>query len=115
MTELTKARSGKGQFADHYSKFSNHLAFIENNKNHVSSEAIAYLLFLQIGDHSLKELQCEAVRRGKNIVPIIRQFKKCLPLTGLEPLPEFMTQFISSRPDRVINNIAKGINCGPDE
>ena len=115
LSELTKARSGEGEFADHYSKFSNHLLFIEENKNNFTTEAIAYLLFFQIGGHSLKELQCEAVRRGNNIIPIIRKFKRCLPLTGLEPLPVFMTETISPRPDQVINNINNKLYCGPGE
>ena len=57
------------------------------NRTHVGDDALAYLLNVYLGVDLGEKLVCEAVSRGKRMLPVIRAFRECLPAIGLEPLP----------------------------
>jgi hypothetical protein len=60
---------------------------ILSDRSNAGDEAVAYLLFVYMGDHPAEEMECELIERGQRMLPIIDRYDACLPLTGLEPLP----------------------------
>ncbi|MBI1810985.1 MAG: hypothetical protein HY035_08125 [Nitrospirae bacterium] len=63
---------------------------ILKNRSKAGDEAVAYLLNVYMGEHSGEELVCEVINRGKRMLPLIREYKKCIPLIGIEPLHKFV-------------------------
>jgi hypothetical protein len=63
---------------------------ILSNRTKVGDEAVAYLLNVYMGEHPGEELVCEVTNRGKRMLPLIAAYAECTPLTGLEPLPQFV-------------------------
>jgi hypothetical protein len=55
-------------------------------KGHAADEAIAVLMCFDVGDHSLEELICEALRRGKRKLPHLRRFLHEDPVSGFDPM-----------------------------
>lgn len=80
------------------------------NRTTAGDEALAYLLNIYLGEHSGEELTCEVTNRGKRMIPLIRAYQQCLPLTGLEPLPKFV-QGSGSLPGMALDGIASGNVC----
>jgi len=76
----------------------------------VGDRAVAYLLFIYVGEHPGEELVCEAARRGKRMVPIIETFSKQLPRTGLEPYPRFI-RGSGALPSEALRLIKAGQTC----
>jgi hypothetical protein len=63
---------------------------ILGNRSHAGDEAVAYLLNVYMGEHPGEELVCEVINRGKRMLTLIREYKRCTPLIGIEPLPKFV-------------------------
>ena len=63
---------------------------ILNDKTVAGDKAVAFILFIYTGEGYGEIFICEAIIRGKRMLPIIRQYKNCLPKTGLEPFPCFL-------------------------
>ncbi len=61
-------------------------AFLEA-RGPASDEAVAALLGIYVGEHMGEELMCEAFQRGARIVPYLKRFRACEPLTALGPIP----------------------------
>ena len=80
------------------------------NRTPASDEALAYLLNVYMGEHSGEELVCEVTNRGKRMVPLIRAYQQCLPLTGLEPLHKFV-QGSGSQAGMALDGISSGQGC----
>jgi len=64
------------------------LEIILNDKTRDGDQAVAYFLNLYTGEHSGGELLCNAINRGKRMLPLIESYTRCLPITGLEPLSD---------------------------
>ena len=63
---------------------------ILNDKTAAGDKAVAFILFIYTGEGYGGVFLCEAIIRGNRMLPIIRQYKNCLPKTGLEPFPSFL-------------------------
>ncbi len=63
---------------------------ILKNRSKAGDEAVAYLLNVYMGEHPGEELVCEVINRGKRMLSLIREYKRCIPLIGIEPLPKFV-------------------------
>jgi hypothetical protein len=59
-------------------------------RSRAGDQALAYLLTVYMGEHHGEELVCEVINRGSRMVPLIRSYRECQPLTGWEPLPRFV-------------------------
>ncbi len=70
-----------------------------------AAEAMAALMCFYIGEHPAEEIVCEAVRRGSQISPYLRRFRRCPPVTGLEPIDPFFTRIPNLRQE-ALNLIA---------
>jgi hypothetical protein len=81
-----------------------------NNRTNVGDEALAYLLNVYMGEHSGEELVCEVTNRGKRMLPLIENYAKCIPLTGLEPLPKFV-RGSGSLSDMAKKGVLSGKKC----
>ena len=111
----TKAIQDKEKFAKYYGQFSAQLAYIQDNVNPDTDEAIAYLINIHIGDQSLKDISCEAVRRGERMISLIKRYQQCLPQTGLEPLHDYFKSRSTSHADYVIRDINNKWHCDPEQ
>jgi len=60
------------------------------NRSKVGDAALAFLLNVYMGEHPGEELVCEFANRGKRMLPLIEEYAKCTPLTGLEPFPKYV-------------------------
>ena len=60
-------------------------------KSAAANEAIAGLMCFYIGDDARDGLKCEAINRGRKIVPYLKKFLDAPPITGLEPIDPFFT------------------------
>ena len=60
------------------------------NRTKVGDEALVFLLSVYLGEHPGEELVCEVTARGRRMLPAVEKQLMCLPLTGLEPLPQFV-------------------------
>ena len=85
-------------------------ASLLSNHTRAGDEALAYLLNVYMGEGDAELLVCEVGNRGKRMVPLIRAYQQCTPLTGLEPLPKFV-QGSGSLPGMALDGIASGQSC----
>jgi hypothetical protein len=83
---------------------------ILKNRSKAGDEAVAYLLNVYMGEHPGEELVCEVINRGKRMLPLIREYKKCIPLIGIEPLPMFI-RGSGYLPQYAEEGILKGEKC----
>jgi hypothetical protein len=83
------------------------------NRSPVGDEVLAYLLNVYMGEHAGEELVCEITNRGKRMVPLIKKYQQCTPLTGLEPLHKFV-RGSGSLPGMALHSIASGQSCQND-
>lgn len=74
-------------------------------------EALAYLLYVYMGEHPGEELVCEVARRGERMLQFVDANSKCLPGTGLEPLPKYV-RGSGLLPKMVRQQILSGNACG---
>lgn len=63
---------------------------ILDNTSRAGDEAVAYLLNVYMGEYQGEELVCEAINRGKRMIPLIKSYSKCIPRIGVEPLPKYV-------------------------
>lgn len=113
LEELTTARTGEMSREDkdaHRGKASQLFYAALDNKSKAGDEAIAYLLNIYHGEADGYDIVCEAMTRGKRLVPLIERYQKCLPLTGLEPLHENI-KGSGSLPRLAIEQIQKDNKC----
>jgi hypothetical protein len=80
------------------------------DKSPVGDEIVVYLLNVYMGEHPGEELVCEAMNRGKRLVPKIKAFRACLPPLGLEPLPAGVAGS-GVLPGYALEGIASGKAC----
>jgi hypothetical protein len=66
---------------------------ILKNRSKAGDEVVAYLLNVYMGEHQGEELVCEVMNRGRRMLPLIEEYKRCIPLIGLEPLPKWCSRF----------------------
>jgi hypothetical protein len=83
---------------------------ILKNKTNVGDEAVVYLLNVYMGSHPGEEVVCEAINRGKRLLPLIKKYKECIPEIGLEPLPKGV-KGSGHLPIYAIKGISKGEKC----
>ncbi len=83
---------------------------ILKNRTSAGDKALAYLLNIYTGEHPGEELVCEVINRGRHILPLVKKYSECIPLTGLEPLHEFI-QGSGVLPGYAIEGINKGKGC----
>jgi hypothetical protein len=82
------------------------------DRSPAGDEAIAYLLFIYVGEHTGGELVCETVNRGQRMVPIIEQYMESLPASGLEPdIQEIQTDNPTSKARWALVKIEAGKSC----
>lgn len=86
---------------------------ILENRSHAGDEAVAYLLMVYMGEHLGEELVCEVINRGKRMLTLIREYKRCTPRIGIEPLPKFV-QGSGYLPQYAEEGILKGEKCTPE-
>lgn len=105
----TRASINKG-WDEHQKRKYELLDKIIKDTSRAGDETIAYLIHLYNGEHPDEELSCEAIIRGKRILPLLRSYSACLPTTGLEPLPKSFesTGYLLKE---VISAIEKGDSC----
>src|SRR6185312_6520267 len=60
------------------------------NHSPAGDQALAYLLTVYMGEHPGEEMVCEAINRGKRLLPLIQSYSKCQPSVGAEPLHKFV-------------------------
>jgi len=84
---------------------------ILENRTKAGDEAMAYLLNVYMGEHPGEELVCEAINRGKQILPLIKAYSECIPMVGVEPLPKFV-KGSGVLPGYAIEGIMKAEKCG---
>ena len=58
-----------------------------DDKSKAGTEAIAYLLNFYLGEGAGTLLVINGIRRGTSMQAPLEAFEKCLPLSGMEPLP----------------------------
>ena len=56
------------------------------NRTKAGDESVAYLLNVYMGEHPSEDLVCEVIKRGRRMLPLVKAYASCMPLTGLEPL-----------------------------
>jgi len=83
------------------------------DRSSAGDEAVAYLLNVYMGEHLSEATVCEALNRGTRILPLIREYRRCSPLIGLEPLPRFV-QGSGVLPGYAEEGILKGRKCRYD-
>ncbi len=83
---------------------------ILKNRTSAGDKAVAYLLNIYSGEHPGEELVCEVINRGRRILPLVKKYSECIPLTGLEPLHKFI-QGSGVLPGYAIEGINKGKRC----
>jgi len=81
------------------------------NRSPDGDEALAFLLNVYMGEHPGEELVCEVASRGKRMLRLIDANSRCLPLTGLEPLPKYV-QGSGFLPKMAKQQILRGESCG---
>jgi hypothetical protein len=86
---------------------------IMENRSKAGDEALAYLLNIYMGEGPDEDMVCEAINRGKRMLPLIREYRKCIPLIGLEPLPG-PVRGSGSLPALAEEGILKGEKCNLD-
>lgn len=91
-----------------------HFHSILKNRSTAGDEAVAYLLNVYLGEHPGEELVCEAINRGKRMLSLIREYKRCTPLIGIEPLPDSV-QGSGVLPRYAEEGILKGEKCTDDD
>ena len=87
---------------------------ILNNKSLNGDLAIAYLLHVYVGEHTSERLECSALMRGERMGNLLKKYQSCLPLIGVEPLPESFSLDSSVTSD-VIKRIYAGEKCKDNE
>jgi hypothetical protein len=91
----------------HSPVFRERLATLLSRKGPAADEAIAALLCFYVGEGPGEELMCEALKRGKRIVPYLQRFRRSPPLTGLEPIAPFFTNIPNMR-EQALKRIGAG-------
>lgn len=66
------------------------LETIFRDRSVAGNEAIAYFLNIYIGEGAGELLVMHAIRRGDSMRLPIETYERCLPITGMEPLPAEM-------------------------
>jgi hypothetical protein len=89
------------------SLFDEHLDRLFAQKGPAADEAIAALMCFYIGEGPADDIVCEAINRHGTIVPYLKRFRGCPPLTGLEPIAPFFTDVPNLR-EEVLDRIAAG-------
>ena len=87
---------------------------ILKNRTPAGDEAVAYLVTVYMGEHFGEEIYCEAVNRGKTILPLVRAFRANQPAVGAEPLHKFVRGESYFGGD-VVASLRKGERCELDE
>jgi hypothetical protein len=114
-----RVKQNKEQFTDdgHWRGESQYTPEVEKrfysilkNRSKAGDEAVAYLLNVYMGEHPGEELVCEVINRGNRMLPLIRDYKRCIPLIGLEPLPKFV-RGSGYLPQYAEEGILKGEKC----
>ena len=57
------------------------------NRSPAGDQALAYFLFIDMGEYPDEESVCETINRGKRMLPLIKAYRQCRPIIGIEPLP----------------------------
>lgn len=78
------------------------------NRSRAGDEALAYALTVYMGEHFGEQAVCEALDRGKRMVPLLQAYAKCRPDLGLQ-LPPEMTS-VSLVPE-VLGQARRGEKC----
>jgi hypothetical protein len=63
---------------------------ILRNRSDAGDEAVGYLLNIYMGIDDSERLVCNAVKRGRSMLSVLRAFNRCQPEIGLEPLPKLV-------------------------
>jgi len=106
---ITRTEKSKG-WDEHKKRKYDLLDKIIEDTSNAGDETIAYLLHLYNGEHPDEELSCEAIIRGKRMLPLLQRYSACLPKTGLEPLPKSF-ESTGELLKEVIETIEKGETC----
>jgi len=80
------------------------------NRTKAGDEALAFLLNVYLGEGPGQDLVCEVSSRGRRMLVLVESYAKCVPLTGLEPLPESV-RGSGALPKYARENLAKGRKC----
>ena len=107
--QFTEDGRWKGESA-HTPEIERRFESLLTNRTKVGDEALTYLLNVYMGEHSGEELVCEVTNRGKRMLPLITTYAKCIPLTGLEPLPKFV-RGSGALPDMAKEGVLSGKKC----
>lgn len=87
------------------------IGVIVSNRSHQGDEALAVLLTLHLGEATGESLRCEATKRGKRMVPLLREFVACRPATSKGPIDRRF--WGSGEPAKfAVENIERGETCG---
>jgi hypothetical protein len=116
--KLSYGEDSKGNFFDknkekieiYQTKLDKSLDALISNESAEADEALAYLLNVYIGEGPDEMLVCEVINRGKRMLPLVLRYRDCTPLTGLEPLPDFL-EGSHMLPKYAIEGINEGKKC----
>jgi hypothetical protein len=111
LSELLITRTDKSKgWDEHQRRKYELLDKIIKDTTDAGDQAIAYLLHFYNGEHPDEELSCEAIIRGKRMLPLLHRYSTGLPNIGLEPLPKSFesTGYLLKE---VANSIDKGDTC----
>jgi hypothetical protein len=64
-----------------------------------------------MGEHQGEELVCEIINRGTRMVPLVKAYQSCQPLTGLGPFPRFVTMGSRVLFKYALDGLASGKPC----
>lgn len=81
------------------------------NRTRAGDEALAFLLGVYMGEHQGEELVCEIINRGTRMVPVVKAYRSCQPLTGPEPFPQFVTMGSRVLFKYALEGLATGKSC----
>jgi hypothetical protein len=94
----------------HTAEVKRRFATLLKTRTRAGDEALAYLLTVYMGEHPGEELVCEAINRGKRMLPLIDSYARCNPRIGVEPLPKFV-RGSGVLPREARQGIEKGKRC----
>ena len=98
----------------HSRVFEERLGALLARKGPAADEAIAALLCFYLGEGPGEELLCQALKRGKRMVPHLQRFLRNPPVIGLEPIAPFFTSSPNMR-EQALKRIAAGDSGGECE
>ena len=84
-----------------------------DTKSQAADEALAVLVRFHLGSHPGEERECEIVHRGNQMLPYLKRYRDCLPVTGAEPIPEKMVSTPGFFAD-LTTDIGRGETCDRD-